>query len=354
MSSYGANNKKMDQRHSVSDKQPPKEASGAPPALTAPLFEYWFFSQAYRRELSRIEKELGVRINAEVLVSVTAVDQTRQDSVNTATQRVTDLYQTSMKSLRCATVPLTHLESETPKLVRNIQTARDKMMMNVSESQCLLIGPEPKLAELERQMTLGPDVELQRSLTISTSNKVVTNGDLRGAAGSTKAKEEDKVKEDDCPICMDKLTVKKKLNCGHEFCRACLNESVKSLGSICPVCKNIFGKLVGNQPDGTMTVNTRSYSLSGYPHCGTIEIVYSIPDGIQTDRHPNPGRRFSGTTRRAYLPDNVEGRRVQNLLRKAFDQKLIFTVGTSSTTGLQNVIIWNDIHHKTSITGGPQ
>lgn len=40
------------------------------------------------------------------------------------------------------------------------------------------------------------------------------------------------------------------------------------------------------------------------------------------------------------------------LLRKAFDQKLIFTVGTSRTTGNENQVTWNDIHHKTSITGG--
>lgn len=42
------------------------------------------------------------------------------------------------------------------------------------------------------------------------------------------------------------------------------------------------------------------------------------------------------------------------LFRKAFDQRLTFTIGTSMTTGRPNVITWNDIHHKTSCTGGPQ
>lgn len=56
----------------------------------------------------------------------------------------------------------------------------------------------------------------------------------------------------------------------------------------------------------------------------------------------------------AYLPDSPEGNRVLGLLRQAFEQRLIFTIGTSMTTGLQNVITWNDIHHKTSIWGGPR
>lgn len=42
------------------------------------------------------------------------------------------------------------------------------------------------------------------------------------------------------------------------------------------------------------------------------------------------------------------------LLKKAFDQKLIFTIGQSRTYGTDNQVTWNDIHHKTSMTGGPE
>lgn len=69
--------------------------------------------------------------------------------------------------------------------------------------------------------------------------------------------------------------------------------------------------------------------------------------------HPNPGQHYGPAHRIAYLPDNEEGREILQLFRKAFKQKLIFTVGQSRTTGHQNVITWNDIHHKTSINGGP-
>lgn len=74
---------------------------------------------------------------------------------------------------------------------------------------------------------------------------------------------------------------------------------------------------------------------------------------VMQPEHPNPGVSYPGTDRMAYLPDSPEGNRVLGLLRRAFEQRLIFTIGTSMTTGMHNVITWNDIHHKTSLWGGP-
>jgi len=61
--------------------------------------------------------------------------------------------------------------------------------------------------------------------------------------------------------------------------------------------------------------------------------------------------RYRGTTRTAYLPDCPEGRQVLQLLRRAFDAGLVFTIGQSNTTGQDNVVIWNDIHHKSKPSG---
>ncbi|XP_055039779.1 E3 ubiquitin-protein ligase DTX3L isoform X2 [Misgurnus anguillicaudatus] len=168
--------------------------------------------------------------------------------------------------------------------------------------------------------------------------------DIKGAHGE----------EEQCVICMDKINNKEKLKCGHEFCRHCIKQSVKIMGSICPVCKDVFGKLEGNQPDGTMRVMRQHDRLPGYPNDGTIEIFYDIPSGVQTSKHPNPGKHYHGTHRTAYLPDNQEGNNILKLLQKAFDQKLIFTVGTSTTSGVNNAVTWNDIHHKTNTHGGPE
>ena len=92
------------------------------------------------------------------------------------------------------------------------------------------------------------------------------------------------------------------------------------------------------------------FHFSGY---GTIVINYSFQSGIQGKEHPNPGQSYGGTSRVAYLPNTPEGCEVLQLLRRAFNSRLVFTVGTSATTGLHNQITWNDIHHKTTTHGGP-
>lgn len=109
-----------------------------------------------------------------------------------------------------------------------------------------------------------------------------------------------------------------------------------------------------------MTIRYLPTALPGYEniHHGhnegpTIEITYSFPSGIQGPLNPNPNQPFGGTTRRAYLPNNKEGKEILNLLRRAFNDQHTFTIGKSTTTGQDNVITWNDIHHKTSIHGGP-
>lgn len=156
-----------------------------------------------------------------------------------------------------------------------------------------------------------------------------------------------------CPVCLDLFQDKKTLRCLHSFCSSCLDAAF-SVKPACPLCNTYHGLYTGTQPDGTMSEARISQCLPGYEKYGSIVIRYSFPAGIQGRNHPNPGVRYSGTTRIAFLPANEEGEKILKLLRKAFDRKLIFTVGQSVTTGLHNVITWNDIHHKTSITGGPQ
>ncbi|XP_050773001.1 E3 ubiquitin-protein ligase DTX3L [Gopherus flavomarginatus] len=160
--------------------------------------------------------------------------------------------------------------------------------------------------------------------------------------------------KDECAICMDKIHQKEVLQkCKHEFCKACIQQAMKYKPA-CPVCNTVYGLIQGNQPEGTMSVSKFFSPIPGYPQCGTIKIDYFMQGGIQTKNHPNPGKRYSGTSRTAYLPDNKEGREISQLLKRAFDQRLIFTVGQSRTSGANDVITWNDIHHKTSMYGGPE
>ncbi|XP_035633812.1 E3 ubiquitin-protein ligase DTX3L-like isoform X2 [Oncorhynchus keta] len=161
--------------------------------------------------------------------------------------------------------------------------------------------------------------------------------------------------DDNCSICMDRFINKRKLSCSHEFCTECLRKAVTFSGPRCPLCKDVFGKVEGDQPEGTMKVkHERHHCIPGYLGYGMIVISYDIPSGKQTKKHSNPGKGFIGTHRIAYLPDNQEGNEVLKLLKRAFNQKLIFTVGTSRTTGTDDCVTWNDIHHKTNIDGGAQ
>lgn len=109
---------------------------------------------------------------------------------------------------------------------------------------------------------------------------------------------------------------------------------------------------IGNQPDGSMIHRDEQFSLPGYEQYGTIVIQYSFNGGIQGPDHPNPGQRYDSTCRTAYLPNNQQGRDVFKLLKRAFDCRLVFTVGRSITLGMDNKIVWGDIPHKTFTQNG--
>ncbi|XP_066835558.1 probable E3 ubiquitin-protein ligase DTX2 isoform X4 [Anser cygnoides] len=179
--------------------------------------------------------------------------------------------------------------------------------------------------------------------------------------------------DEDCIICMEKLaspsgygdacesstikpeTVGRLTNCQHSFhmlCVLAMYSNGNKDGSLqCPSCKTIYGEKTGTQPKGKMEVSTFPQSLPGHKDCGTIQIVYHISRGIQGPEHPNPGMPYTarGFPRYCYLPDNEKGRKVLELLKVAWKRRLIFTVGTSSTTGESNTVVWNEIHHKTEM-----
>ncbi|XP_051560449.1 E3 ubiquitin-protein ligase DTX4-like [Myxocyprinus asiaticus] len=177
--------------------------------------------------------------------------------------------------------------------------------------------------------------------------------------------------EEDCTICMEALgrpsgykglgvasvaraeSVGRLAQCGHLYHLQCLvamyNNGNKDGSLQCPTCKTIYGVKTGSQPPGKMEYHVIPHSLSGHPDCKTIRIIYNIPPGIQGSEHPNPGKPFTarGFPRHCYLPDSEKGRKVLRLLLVAWDRRLIFSVGTSSTTGESDTVIWNEVHHKT-------
>ncbi|NWW55348.1 DTX3L ligase, partial [Pedionomus torquatus] len=200
--------------------------------------------------------------------------------------------------------------------------------------------------------SLSSDLSYQEATGASEKKYNSRQYNTLSSEGQSKAKAEEDDK-DACPICMERIKEKEILTkCKHAFCKSCIKQAM-TYKQACPVCNTIYGIVEGNQPEGTMSYRTLTASLPDYSGCGTIEITYTMQGGIQTSNHPNPGKPYGSTCRIAYLPDNKEGREILQLLQRAFNQKLIFTVGQSRTTGIGDVITWNDIHHKTSMFGGP-
>lgn len=89
-----------------------------------------------------------------------------------------------------------------------------------------------------------------------------------------------------CPICIRKIDEESVVTldkCQHKFCRKCLSTHFQtSIMKTCPVCRTVYGKAKGNQPDGLMFyTENHEQSLPGYEGYGVITIEYEIPNGIQ-------------------------------------------------------------------------
>uniref|UniRef100_A0A182MRH5 E3 ubiquitin-protein ligase n=1 Tax=Anopheles culicifacies TaxID=139723 RepID=A0A182MRH5_9DIPT len=174
-----------------------------------------------------------------------------------------------------------------------------------------------------------------------------------------------------CPMCMEELRPgSQKVNvalsrCKHQMHLDCLNlllmkqrhlaTTQKNYYIECPTCMSVYGVKIGNQPPGTMTYQLLSGGLPGYPPTGIYEITYNITSGIQGPHHPNPGAAFFavGFPRRCYLPNTLLGTKILYYLDVAFRRGLLFTIGRSVTTGVEDVVMWTSIEHKSQISMYP-
>ncbi|KAM6959424.1 E3 ubiquitin-protein ligase DTX3L [Aplochiton taeniatus] len=270
----------------------------------------------------------------------------RPGLVHFAREKFITFYQRIATDLQVESLPLDPqtrktLEQDFPELLFDASSSRAKGPVTV-------IGPSLSMARLKESLRKG------YSSPSGRSNAGVRHA-VAGASGASSSDATQTDPDQICAICMDTIgkTERKTLACKHSFCKACLSKAFE-YKPVCPVCGALYGALSGTQPaGGTMRSTKEPGALPGYEKVGRIVIHYHIPSGIQTEEHPSPGQRYEGASRMAYLPDSKQGRRVLELLKRAFDQRLIFTIGQSSTTGRSNVVTWNDIHHKTSSHGGP-
>ncbi|XP_028312179.1 E3 ubiquitin-protein ligase DTX3L [Gouania willdenowi] len=219
-------------------------------------------------------------------------------------------------------------------------------------------GPFAHVAELKNRLSQSSRSQRHSSRSPTRTQNHTSPTRTQSVRTPTSPTRHKSTEDKTCAICMEDMSAlekKKKttLRCKHSFCSDCLDQAFQ-YKPVCPTCGALYGVLKGTQPKGgRMSVTKMRESLPGFEKYGTIVISYFIPGGVQGQEHPNPGQHYDGLNRAAYLPDSTEGKAVLKLLERAFDQRLIFTIGRSSTTGRSNVVTWNDIHHKTSTHGGP-
>ena len=144
----------------------------------------------------------------------------------------------------------------------------------------------------------------------------------------------------------------------HAFHRECIfnhfssmkkdNDQVKFYQ--CIVCKVSNGNRTGNMPPGTMKWSRERYTNLAGTDCyeGALVIDYRFAGGMI----PGENRPYRADGRTAYLPYNDKGKQALGMLIEAFKRRLTFAIGTSQTTGEKDVIVWQGIHHKTSLKGG--
>lgn len=151
--------------------------------------------------------------------------------------------------------------------------------------------------------------------------------------------------DDECPVCLTGLSEHPCMRiqvCSHVFHQSCLQDCVMK-DPTCPLCRtDIPVEPQGTSPSGTMKIRLSSNPCPGFGSkgSGSIELSYLIPNGIQSSFHPNPGTPFEGDDRPAFLPDTHEGRLVLTRFKYAFRRGLMFTIGTSATSGKSNVVVW--------------
>ena len=210
-------------------------------------------------------------------------------------------------------------------------------------------------SRLHSTILSGALAEGQQEDTMSSSDHVIRRGTLRYGAprqglmltsinGCTDMFPSNQLAADEeCSICFEKLKgscnlVKLKL-CPHVFHQECLREALR-FDPKCPVCRKNTTEPQGKMPSGKMTIELdKNLACEGYEP-GTWLIRYSMKAGVQKAYHYNPGVPYPSTVRKAFIPNTKEGRNLLKRVTYAFSRGLTFTVGTSLTSGKDNVIIW--------------
>lgn len=130
--------------------------------------------------------------------------------------------------------------------------------------------------------------------------------------------------------------------CKNEIHNECYDSLLNSTCSICPYCHTSLPNHDNIPPFGTMIIrrDKRQVIFKNNP----TKLLYIEYKMDESDK-------YSADHRGAFIPDTNEGNIIMDRLIHAFIIGCVFSIGRSITRGIDNVIVWNGIHHKTSLTG---
>ncbi|PFX14656.1 E3 ubiquitin-protein ligase DTX3L [Stylophora pistillata] len=195
----------------------------------------------------------------------------------------------------------------------------------------------------------GQNTREEKKLRVSSRDASPLERDEDQSQGSQTATRGDHFVEPLCSVCHNSCQeLVEPLNCGHNFCQSCVHHALNDVF----VCSNQWCVCERSQPMGNMSWRTEKYSLPGNEDWYTVVVSYNFPSGIQGWQHPTQGQPYRERYFTAYLPNNSEGQKVLQLLMKAFDAQLLFTIGKCQVTGEENQIVCNGIEHKINRSGG--
>ncbi|NWQ91381.1 DTX1 ligase, partial [Burhinus bistriatus] len=156
--------------------------------------------------------------------------------------------------------------------------------------------------------------------------------------------------DEDCTICMERLVT----SSGYEGVlshRGIKPELVGKLGKcghmyhlLCLLAMYNNGNKNGMERMQQCRDGPAMCHSEGWHHAGSVLGLNPAPWGA--GGHAVPGRRRAGGAGRA-SDGRARPLQVLKLLIVAWDRRLIFTIGTSNTTGESDTVVWNEIHHKT-------
>ena len=170
--------------------------------------------------------------------------------------------------------------------------------------------------------------------------------------------EEDLSPDVTCSICLETLgwsaepdlTPCRPITCvDHYFHTACLSRWLVE-NPVCPLCRQPLRVTTGYQPQPegcNWQQEAVPVALAGHEDCQALRITLVFPAGVQEEDQPLPGTPFAAAAFITWLPSHSEGQRVAELLRTAWDRRLLVRIGVNPETHHMDRLIWNGWEVKT-------